>query len=127
VEYPLWSASDEDLFVEACGPGTRVSVSSWDPSAPRISTIAIDEVHDQSLERVDLIKMDIEGAEPYALRGAEKTLKKFPPKLGIAVYHRIEDFLNDSSISHALDLGYRFYLRHFTIHSEEAILFARTE
>src|SRR6185437_7342621 len=36
----------------------------------------IDEL---SIDRVDLIKMDIEGAEPRALRGALRTLARFRP------------------------------------------------
>ncbi len=71
--------------------------------------------------------MDIEGAELRALKGAEETLKKFCPKLAIAVYHRINDFWTIPKYIDALGLGYRFYLRHFTIHSEETILFAHAK
>ncbi len=39
------------------------------------------------LERVDLIKMDIEGAEPKALDGATGTIKRFKPRLTISAYH----------------------------------------
>ena len=39
------------------------------------------------LERVDLIKVDAEGAGLLVLRGAEETLEKFRPQLSIAVYH----------------------------------------
>ena len=39
------------------------------------------------LERVDFIKMDIEGAEPNALRGGRETIAKFHPRLAMSVYH----------------------------------------
>jgi FkbM family methyltransferase len=127
VERPLWSLSHEDLLVKADGPGTRVVSSCMEPAALRVSTLAIDDlVHDQNLERVDLIKMDIEGAELHALRGAEQTLKKFRPKLAIAVYHGLEDFWTIPQYLDELSLGYQFYLRHFTIHAEETVLFARS-
>ncbi len=45
-------------------------------------------VRDMHLERVDYIKMDIEGAEPRALQGAHDTLAKFKPRLSIASYHQ---------------------------------------
>ena len=44
-------------------------------------------VSDLKLERVDYIKLDIEGAEPQALSGARETLAKFKPRISIAAYH----------------------------------------
>jgi FkbM family methyltransferase len=44
-------------------------------------------VAELKLERVDYIKMDIEGAEPKALEGARATLDRFHPRLSISVYH----------------------------------------
>jgi FkbM family methyltransferase len=39
------------------------------------------------LDRVDFVKMDIEGAEPNALRGGRNTLARFHPRLAMSVYH----------------------------------------
>mgnify|MGYP005809755559 CR=1 FL=1 len=48
----------------------------------------IDKLVDElKLERVDFIKMDIEGAEPNALRGGHDTLVKFQPRMSLSVYH----------------------------------------
>lgn len=44
-------------------------------------------VSDLHLEKIDFIKMDIEGAEPRALEGATATLREFKPKLSISSYH----------------------------------------
>lgn len=43
------------------------------------------------LTRLDFIKMDIEGSEPYALAGARETLKRFKPRLAVGTYHRPGD------------------------------------
>jgi FkbM family methyltransferase len=48
-------------------------------------------VADLNLERVDFIKMDIEGAEKNAILGARDTLKKFKPRMALCVYHRRGD------------------------------------
>ena len=44
-------------------------------------------VSELNLERVDFIKMDIEGAEPKALAGGRATLAKFHPRLSVSAYH----------------------------------------
>jgi FkbM family methyltransferase len=44
-----------------------------------------DVVRELKLTRVDAIKVDVEGAEAYVLRGAMNTLKRFHPKLVIEV------------------------------------------
>ena len=76
---------------------------------------------------MDFIKLDIEAAEMSALRGAERTLRRFRPRLAISVYHKEEDLIDIPQFIAALDLGYRLYLDHFTIHAEETILFAETQ
>ncbi len=45
-------------------------------------------VQELKLPRVDYIKMDIEGAEPNALRGAHDTIAKWKPRISISAYHR---------------------------------------
>lgn len=44
------------------------------------------------LDRVDFVKMDIEGAEIQAVEGALPVLAKFHPKLAITTYHRAFDY-----------------------------------
>ncbi|MEQ1527385.1 MAG: FkbM family methyltransferase [Gallionella sp.] len=125
IEKPLWDHSGEKLFIEGSGPATRVSQKAMDPNARQIETISIDDlVRDEKLTKLDFIKMDIEGAELHALKGAEESIKKFRPKLAISVYHKPEDFWTIPEYIAGLDLGYRFALRHFTIHQEETVLFA---
>lgn len=125
VRMPLWSKSEEELFVEGIGPGARVVRNSRDPNATRVSTFTIDDlVRKEGLQRVDFIKMDIEGAELNALRGAENTLRNFRPKLAISVYHKLNDFWEIPQYIDSLGLGYKFSLKHATIHAEETVLFA---
>jgi FkbM family methyltransferase len=124
VERALWSGSEELLGFSGNGPGTRVSEGTGEPGL-RVSTQSIDDlVASSKLERVDFIKLDIEGAELMALRGAEQTLKEFRPRLAIALYHSLEDFVRIPAFLDSLGAGYEFCLDHFTIHSEETVLFA---
>lgn len=58
------------------GQGATVTTTSID---------ALSEAHE--LTRLDLIKMDIEGMELAALKGGQRSLARFAPKLAICVYH----------------------------------------
>lgn len=78
-----------------------------------IETDTLDNlVADNKIERVDLIKIDIEGYEMRALRGAIATLERFKPQLFIEVgYTRL--IKNDTSPTEMIvllkDLGYATY------------------
>lgn len=54
----------------------------------KIALTTIDDiVSKMGLREEGIIKMDIEGLEVEALAGAKVTLKKYKPKLAVAVYH----------------------------------------
>ena len=89
------------------------------------TTLTIDDfVRNNSIAKIDFIKMDIEGAELSALNGAIETIKKFKPMLAIAIYHSLNDFVDIPLWIKNLNLDYDIFIDHFTIHSEETICFA---
>lgn len=93
-----------------------------------VATDTIDNlVSSGKIENVTFIKMDIEGYELKALKGAEETIKKLKPKLAISIYHKPEDYYEIPDYIKSLDLGYKFYLDHHTIYQEETVLYARVE
>lgn len=57
-----------------------------------IDIVTIDEFVEKNNISVGLIKMDIEGFESYAIKGAEKTIKEQKPILLISIYHCGKDF-----------------------------------
>ena len=76
-----------------------------------------------AIDRVDFLKLDIEGLELAALQGAEKTLREFRPKLAISLYHKFTDLFEIPAFIESLGLHYNLYLDHYTIHSEETVLY----
>ena len=128
VLQPVWEESGEVVEFSANGPGTSLTGKPSDTNRlnfAQVSTIAIDDlVKERNIPRVDFIKMDIEGAELSALKGAEECLRRFRPRLAISVYHRENDLIEIPNYLNNLGLGYKFFLDHFTIYGEETILFA---
>lgn len=125
IPNPLWSTSDNRLYVVGHGPSAYITPTPKTNNALQVTTLRIDDlVKQKQSDRIDFIKMDIEGAELEALKGAENTIRRDRPKLAISVYHNLHDFWTIPQWIDGLNLGYRFYLRHFTIHHEETVLFA---
>lgn len=63
-------------------------------------------------EPVTYIKMDIEGAEMAALRGAEKIIGNKKPKLGISAYHILSDLWEIPLLIQQYCGQYKIFYRH---------------
>lgn len=59
------------------------------------------------------IKYDVEGAEREALLGSSQTVKKYAPKLNVALYHRVGDIFELALLVNSLCPEYKLYIRHF--------------
>lgn len=93
-------------------------------STESVPAVTIDDVvEEQHLGRVDFIKMDIEGGEVDALRGAEETLKRFTPRLAISVYHCPHDLPDIVTLVRQACPDYRLYLSHKSLGLAEMVLF----
>ena len=69
------------------------------------------------------IKMDIEGAELEALKGARETITKFMPQLAIALYHRPNDLFLIPALIKSWDLPYDYYIRSHGYNGLELFLY----
>jgi FkbM family methyltransferase len=66
--------------------------SGQHPQTLNVRAVTLDQVAAElELERVDFIKMDIEGAERHALAGARRSLAAYKPRLAICIYHTPDD------------------------------------
>lgn len=64
-------------------------------------------------EAVSYIKMDVEGQEQNAIRGAAETIRRHKPKMLISCYHRSEDLFTLPQEVFKLRDDYKIYMRHY--------------
>lgn len=82
-----------------------------------------EKIDDIDFERVDFIKLDIEGAERNCLEGARKTIEKYHPRLAICAYHLQDDLLVLYEFIKSLHGSYDIKLRHYKDSSGDTILY----
>ena len=121
--YPtgVWSTETVLRFSAEGTTASRIAESGEIPlSVKSIDSLDLDQ-------NVTLIKMDIEGSELEALKGARETIHRDLPKLAICVYHKKEDLITIPQYIRSLeskDRHYRFYLRHHSLCDHETVLYA---
>lgn len=73
---------------------------------------------------VDLIKLDVEGAEPDALRGLQRTIRSCRPLLAISAYHSMAHLWELPTLVRAIHSEYEFDLRSHGHHGMDLVLYA---
>jgi FkbM family methyltransferase len=74
-------------------------------------------------DKVSFIKMDIEGSELEALKGAAEIIKRDKPKLAISVYHKMADYVDLAEYICSLVPSYKLFMRHYTPCYAETVLY----
>lgn len=97
VVYPkgVWDKDDMltlNVSAKNSAANSVVMHPEGERQGPQVPLTTIDKiVAELKLDRVDFIKMDIEGAERNALEGARATIAKHHPRMALSVYHRGDD------------------------------------
>lgn len=120
LPFALWDKKETLSFAASQGPFSKIT----DEGEEKIEAISLDDVID---ERVTFIKMDIEGAELNALKGASNIIKKYKPKLAICIYHKSEDIWEIPKYILQLNNKYKLYIRHYSLEDSETVLYAINE
>lgn len=132
------AAQNSDCVIEAMpfglsdheieGPAIRVGnyAPGFNAASQPVPLQALDTLAASGkVPRIDFIKMDIEGSEMAALRGAAASIRQFRPKLAISLYHKPNDLFELPFFILNNFPFYEMYLGHHTIHNEESVLYCQ--
>lgn len=119
IKAAAWSGDTVLSFSSQSG-GTRGAVSA--SGTARITAAALD--HLAECQSATYIKMDIEGAELEALKGAEKIIKNRRPKLAVCIYHHPRDFFEIPLYIKSLNPDYKLFVHHHGDYTSETVLYA---
>lgn len=114
----IWDIGQCELFNLGVYSGTGVQEFSTKNHAIQnnnhditIHVESLDNVLREKPDRPTFIKMDIEGAEPEALSGAQELIARDHPKLAISAYHKFEHLFEIPYILKTKYPDYDIYLR----------------
>jgi len=125
VNKALWNKNETVTFFEAYETSLANKIS--DKGGISVQAVTLDSfVKENDLGKVDLIKLDIEGAELAALEGARETLRRFKPKLQICLYHKDADLWELPLFLKDLVPEYQLYIGHHTCTNLDTVLYCRT-
>ncbi|MCP4220689.1 MAG: FkbM family methyltransferase [bacterium] len=126
--FGLWSKTGKG-YLNQRGTGSQLQMEAPPADDSRhfltIDTMAVDDfVVQEKIEKVDFIKMDIEGAEVEALKGAVDTLKHHRPQMAVCLYHKKEHFFQvPLFLARHLD-NYTYRIGHYTAGTLETVWYA---
>jgi FkbM family methyltransferase len=109
----------EPIVLENYAPG----FSSGSHSVPLRSIDYL--VNTKEIEKIDFIKLDVEGAEMESLRGARESILRFRPKLAVSLYHKPNDIFEIILYIKDKFPFYSCYIDHYSVHMEETVLYCQ--
>lgn len=120
-----YAVSDRDGEARFTALGSHSSFMGGAEATVVVKTAAIDEV--TKGERISFLKLDLEGGEAPAIKGAEKSIRTHRPIIALAVYHRPHDLFELPLRLRELCDRYRFYLRAHNSYGLDVVLYAVPE
>ena len=99
-----WSEDTSLIFSKNSGRQSMIAKQGVEIQARSVDSILCSS-------KATFIKYDVEGAEREALSGTDVTIKKYKPKLKIALYHRNEDIFEIPLLIKEMNSEYKLFIR----------------
>jgi FkbM family methyltransferase len=116
----LWYDDMTLHFTDGCTSRSEISENG----ESSIEVTSLDKYFMKQTDSPTIIKMDIEGSELNALKGAEQLIRLHKPKLAICIYHKPEDLYEIPLMIKNFRADYKFYVRHYSDMLAELVLYA---
>jgi FkbM family methyltransferase len=117
---PLAAAEDYSIlsFSSGNGEGSTISTGGDD----HIAAVGLDQLLPHA--DVNMIKIDVEGAEALVLRGAQQMIGRCRPTLLVSLYHNPEDLWGLPELLFKLCDDYAYYIRQHQYNTFDSVLYA---
>jgi len=117
----LWSRDDTLMFNKQAQSNSCISRNG----SEKVVVYSLSSFLKKIKEKPTLIKMDIEGAEMEALKGAKDIIIKHKPKLQICVYHEASHMYEIPLILKEWVPEYKMWLGHHSESWDETVLYCK--
>jgi FkbM family methyltransferase len=121
---PLAAYSERKrMRIEESGSASAVLVAATGPESPNdVQCVPLDEICAE--RRISFLKLDIEGAEPDAIRGACRVIARDRPIVAVCVYHRQNHLWSLPLLVQSMVDDYRYYLRPYNEEGWDLVCYA---
>ncbi len=126
IDAVVCEKNKEVIFSAGGGDGSGITEDGT--GNIKVKGLSIDYIYleNQALfkNKTVLIKMDIEGTELKALKGAQELIRKEKPILIVCVYHKKEDIVELPEFIKSINPEYRLYLRRYGKDFRDTVIYA---
>lgn len=120
TSFPCGLSNVTEWLAFSCGNGEASAITS--SGETRIQCVTLDDCLVN--QRIDYIKLDIEGHELAALEGAQGIIARDRPALAIAAYHRWDDIWKIPEFLQRIEPRYRLTYRIHESNTFESVFYA---
>jgi FkbM family methyltransferase len=107
----------EILAFNGRGEGSAISESG----SQRIFTVALDQIF--PVNKIDFLKLDIEGAEASAIRGSKELIQRSRPVIALSLYHLPRDPWELPAILKEVCQDYLYFIRQHRFNTFDSVLY----
>ncbi len=109
VHAALWDVPDTLTYSASASRGAGTAGTNRRARVETVPADTVDRIAGGTV--IDLLKLDVEGAEARALKGADSVIRRDMPLLAVSLYHRTEDLFSLPLTVAERYKEYRFFLR----------------